>query len=101
MNVAAILPLALVMVAGPQILAAVFFATSARWKADSAAYILGGAISITAFYTISYFVTKAAKNAAVSQSSSTVHTVIDSVFRLERSLAWQARRGLGPTSSCS
>lgn len=78
MNVAAILPLALVMVAGPQIVAAVFFATSVKWKATSAAYLLGGAISIVGFFTTAYFITKAAKHGP--QNSSNVHVMIESVI---------------------
>ncbi|HEX2708324.1 MAG TPA: hypothetical protein VHM66_10000 [Solirubrobacterales bacterium] len=46
MSIAAVLPLALVMVAGPQIISAFFFATSEEWQSDSAAYILGAATSI-------------------------------------------------------
>jgi len=42
-----ILPLAFVMVAGPQILSSSFFATSEKWRATSAAYVLGAAISIS------------------------------------------------------
>jgi hypothetical protein len=48
MNVTAILPLALVMAAGPKIISAVFFATSSRWQGNSAAYPLGALISVTA-----------------------------------------------------
>ena len=36
------------MIAGPQILSSFFFATSEKWKPDSAAYVIGAAISITA-----------------------------------------------------
>jgi hypothetical protein len=68
-TLASILPLAFVMIAGPQIISAVFFATSVNWKGTSAAYILGAAISITAFLTIAYFVAKGAKNAASNKHS--------------------------------
>ena len=47
------------MVAGPQMISAVFFATSENWKGNSAAYILGAALSITAF-TVAYFVARGA-----------------------------------------
>src|SRR5829696_2041448 len=47
MNILAVLPLAFVMVAGPQILSSFFFATSEKWRATSAAYVLGAAISIS------------------------------------------------------
>jgi hypothetical protein len=48
------LPLAFVMVAGPQIMSAVFFGTSVNWKGASAAYVLGAAVSVTAFFTAAY-----------------------------------------------
>jgi hypothetical protein len=41
------LPLAFVMIAGPQIISAFFFATSESWGSSSAAYVLGAAVSIT------------------------------------------------------
>jgi hypothetical protein len=43
-----------VMIAGPQILSAIFLATSEDWKRTSIAYIVGAALSITAFVTIAY-----------------------------------------------
>ena len=50
-----VLPLAFVMVAGPQILSAIFLATSENWRQNSAAYVLGAAISISLVVTIVYF----------------------------------------------
>src|SRR5215216_4647104 len=44
----------------PQMISAVFFATSENWKGNSAAYILGAALSITAFVTVAYFVARGA-----------------------------------------
>ena len=49
-----ILPLAFVMVAGPQILSSFFFATSDDWKRTSAAYVLGAALSISIVVTIAF-----------------------------------------------
>lgn len=54
MDLASVLPLAFVMVAGPQIISAFFFATSDDWKRESAAYVAGAAISITAMVTVGY-----------------------------------------------
>lgn len=54
MNLAAVLPLAVVMVAGPQIISSFFFATSNTWKSDSAAYVLGGALGLFPVVTIAY-----------------------------------------------
>jgi Sap, sulfolipid-1-addressing protein len=54
-NLLAVLPLAFVMVAGPQIISAFFFATSEDWKRLSVAYVAGAALSITAIATIAFF----------------------------------------------
>jgi len=75
MNVAAMLPLAVVMIAGPQIITSIFFATSEKWKGDSASYVGGAAISITVIYTAAYFIFKGAKDSGGSNSSSTAHTL--------------------------
>ncbi len=56
MNIATILPLAFVMIAGPQILSAIFLATSENWGRNSAAFLAGAALSITVFVTIAYWV---------------------------------------------
>jgi len=49
---ATILPMAFVMIAGPQIISSFFFATSENWAKTSATYVGGAAISITSFVTI-------------------------------------------------
>lgn len=54
MDLITILPLAFVMVAGPQIISAVFFATSERWGRLSAAYVLGAACSIALVLAAGY-----------------------------------------------
>jgi Sap-like sulfolipid-1-addressing protein len=72
-----ILPLAFVMIAGPQIVSSFFFATSEKWAEDSLAYLAGAAISITTVVTIAYFVARGAKSSAGSQHSGTVGRVID------------------------
>lgn len=53
-----VLPMAFVMVAGPQIISAFFFATSPSWKKISGAYILGAAISIPLVVGAAYLLTK-------------------------------------------
>lgn len=55
-----ILPLAFVMIAGPQIISAFFFATSPSWKRISAAYVLGAALSIPLVIGAAYLLTKGA-----------------------------------------
>lgn len=53
-----VLPMAFVMVAGPQIISAFFFATSPSWKKISASYVLGAAISIPLVVGAAYLLTK-------------------------------------------
>ena len=55
MDLAKILPMAFVMIAGPQILSSIFLATSEGWRRNSIAYISGAALSITAIVSASYF----------------------------------------------
>jgi hypothetical protein len=49
-----VLPLAVVMVSGPQILSAFFLATSDDWRANSAAYVLGAGLSIGLVVGVAY-----------------------------------------------
>lgn len=60
MDILKVLPLAFVMVAGPQIISAFFFATSPGWKRISAAYVLGAAISISLVVAAAYLLTHGA-----------------------------------------
>jgi hypothetical protein len=55
-SLAAVLPLAFVMIAGPQIISAFFFATSEDWKRESTAYVLGAFLSVTAVAGVAYLV---------------------------------------------
>jgi Sap, sulfolipid-1-addressing protein len=64
-----ILPMAFVMIAGPQILSAVFLATSEKWKQNSAAYVLGAAISISAFVALAFLLGIGASNAGASNDA--------------------------------
>jgi hypothetical protein len=66
---AEILPLAFVMIAGPQIITSFFFATSENWAKNSAAYVAGAAVSITGFVSIAYLVA-----AGIKSGSSNDHT---------------------------
>jgi hypothetical protein len=68
MDFAKILPLAFVMVAGPQIISAFFFATSPSWKKVSAAYVVGAAVSITAVVSIAYLVASGAEGGGEKDS---------------------------------
>jgi Sap, sulfolipid-1-addressing protein len=53
-----LLPMAFVMVAGPQVISSFFFATSPSWKKISGAYVLGAAISIPLVVGAAYLLTK-------------------------------------------
>lgn len=51
-----VLPLVFVMIAGPQILSPIFLATSENWRRNSAAYVAGGALSISLVVAVAYVV---------------------------------------------
>ncbi len=69
-----ILPMAFVMIAGPQILSAIFLATSGNWRANSAAYVFGALLSITAFVTAAYLLGSGASDGGISND--TIYIVI-------------------------
>jgi hypothetical protein len=77
MNFLSILPLAFVMVAGPQIISAIFLATSDDWRRNCTAYVLGAALSITAMVTITYFIAKGLKSSASSSNKGSTKNGID------------------------
>ncbi len=74
MDFAKVLPLAFVMVAGPQIISAFFFATSDRWKKLSAAYVLGAAVSLALVLGAAYLLAKGASSSE-EEAESGLHTV--------------------------
>jgi hypothetical protein len=61
--------MAFVMIAGPQILSAIFLATSDNWRRNSAAYLAGAALSVTAIVTIAYFVGSGVSDAGASDDT--------------------------------
>ena len=69
MNIVKVLPMAFVMIAGPQILSAIFIATSENWRRNSAAYVAGAALSITVIVTIAYVVGRGVLNADASHDT--------------------------------
>jgi hypothetical protein len=77
-NLLAILPLSFVMIAGPQIISAVFFATSENWARNSLAYVCGAAISITFFVSAAYLIGKGAKDASSDEDD--VNTLLYSII---------------------
>ena len=61
--------MAFVMIAGPQFLSAIFLATSENWRRNSAAYLAGAALSVTAIVTIAYFVGSGVSDAGASNDT--------------------------------
>jgi hypothetical protein len=64
-----LLPMAFVMVAGPQILSAIFLATSERWRLNSGLFVLGAALSITAVVTAAYLLGNGASDQGLSDNA--------------------------------
>jgi hypothetical protein len=52
--------MAFVMIAGPQILSAIFLATSEHWQRNTAAYLAGAALSITLVVSLAYLLSSGA-----------------------------------------
>jgi Sap, sulfolipid-1-addressing protein len=77
MTFSAILPLAFVMIAGPQIISAVFLATSNNWARNSLSYLAGAAIAITVIVTATYLIAKGATGTAGSKPQGTTADVLD------------------------
>jgi hypothetical protein len=61
-NLVKVLPMAFVMIAGPQIISAVFLATTEKWRRNSAAYVLGAACSISIVVVLAYYLIDAAQS---------------------------------------
>jgi threonine/homoserine/homoserine lactone efflux protein len=68
-NFLTLLPMAFVMIAGPQILSAIFLATSEDWRRTSLAYITGAALSITLFVTLAYLLLNGVSDQGASNDS--------------------------------
>ena len=76
MSLAAVLPLAFVMIAGPQIISAFFFATSEDWKRESAAYVLGAFLSVTAVVSVAYLLAGGVESGDDGSGLSTLDYVV-------------------------
>jgi hypothetical protein len=77
MNLAELLPLTFVMIAGPQMISAVFLATSVDLKSNSLSYLAGAAVSITTVVTVAFLIAGGAKSAAGSDHEDTAKLVLD------------------------
>ncbi|MGB7588578.1 MAG: GAP family protein [Solirubrobacterales bacterium] len=98
MDFASVLPLAFVMIAGPQIISAFFFATSDSWKRTSAAYVLGASVSITAVVTVAYLLAKGITSTGEEGESgpSTIDYVIVGLLVLAMVNQFRGRRKAEP-----
>ncbi|WP_254766019.1 GAP family protein [Salinilacihabitans rarus] len=54
MSLLQVLPLAIVMITGPQILSPIFLATSEQWRKNSVAYVFGASLSISLVVVVAY-----------------------------------------------
>lgn len=77
MDLLAILPLAVVMVAGPQIITAILLATSKDAQRNSLAFVAGVALAITLGTLVAYWLFSLVETSARGDSESTVGRVID------------------------
>jgi hypothetical protein len=71
-----ILPLAFVMIAGPQIITSFFLATGERVEANSAAYISGAAIAVIGWVSAAFLVAHISKNAGHHTSNATLDWIV-------------------------
>ena len=71
MSLVTVLPLAVVMVAGPQLLSAIFLATSDQWRRNSAAYVTGAALAISLVVSAAYFLATGTRSAGASNATLT------------------------------
>jgi threonine/homoserine/homoserine lactone efflux protein len=72
-----VLPLAIVMVAGPQLISAIMLATGRAARRNSLAFLAGAALAVTVGTMVAYGVFRLVEIAARPTSKGTVGTVID------------------------
>lgn len=72
-----VLPLALVMICGPQIITAVFLAMSENWKKNSAAFLAGALLAVTFVVTVSYVVVRVVHEAVSAAHKSPLQQGLD------------------------
>jgi threonine/homoserine/homoserine lactone efflux protein len=77
MSLLTVLPLAFVMIAGPQIISAILLATGQDARRNSLAFLAGAALAITVGTMVAYWVTSLLERAAGPSGQGTVKTVID------------------------
>jgi Sap, sulfolipid-1-addressing protein len=94
MDLVKVLPLAFVMVAGPQILSAIFFATSENWRRNSAAYVVGAALSISIVVTLAFLLGVGASDQGASNEA--IYYVILALLLFAMVHAFRARNTAEP-----
>ena len=95
MNVAKLLSLSFVMIAGPQILTAIFLATTEKWRSNSAALVAGASVSVTTVVTIGFLLgTGASDRGASSNGISYVILVLLVAAALLPALVCRAPTGM-------
>ncbi len=77
MNLLSVLPLAVVMVAGPQIISAIFLASSKDAKRSSLAFLIGAAVATLAALTVWYIVFHAIHSGGGQGKKDSTRHVID------------------------
>ncbi|WDZ86045.1 GAP family protein [Micromonospora cathayae] len=77
MNLLSVLPLAVVMVAGPQLIAAIFLASSRTAKRSSLAYLTGAALAVVVALTIWYVVFRAVRHTGDGTGGDRTRHLID------------------------
>jgi hypothetical protein len=68
-NFLTLIPMAFVMIAGPQILSAIFLATSHEWQRNSLAFVTGATGSVLIVVTIAYLLGNGATDQGASNDS--------------------------------
>lgn len=80
MTLVTLLPLSFVMIAGPQIISAVFLATSVGWARNSALYLLGAALSVSAFTIAAWVFVVLIKGGSTERSTGGEGNALDAVL---------------------
>jgi hypothetical protein len=95
-SLAAALPLAFVMIAGPQIISAFFFATSEDWKRESAAYVVGATLSITAVVSVAYLLAGGVESGDEDSGLSTLDYVVLALLAFAMVDVFRSRKDTEP-----
>jgi hypothetical protein len=91
-----VLPMAFVMIAGPQIVTAILLATGTRPRRDSAFFLLGAGVATFIGVTASYFLTGLMKHRGPeSGDPRLVHAIDVAIIVLLVFLAWKVARERG------